>query len=83
VVDSVTLDSSDVTVVEAVAGGVPEALVSVGGAPGLLVSVGGGVDEAGGAVVDSGGIEDPETGGAGEGEENSVEAVGGINEVLG
>ena len=81
-VDSVTLGSSDVTVVEAVAGGVPKALVSVGGAPGLLVSVDGGADEAGGAVVDSGGMEEPEAGGVG-GEENSVETAGGRNEVLG
>jgi hypothetical protein len=72
-----------VTVVEAVAGGVPKALVSVGGEPGLLVSVDGGADEAGGAVVDSGGIEEPEADGAGGGEESSVEAAGGRNEVLG
>lgn len=82
-VDSVTLGSSDVTVVEAVAGGVPKALVSVGGALGLLVSVDGGADEAGGAVVDSGGMEEPEAGSVGGGEENSVEAAGGRNEVLG
>ena len=55
--NSVTLDSSDVTVVEAVAGGVPEVLVFAGGAPGLLAFVDSGADEAGGALVDSGGIE--------------------------
>ena len=71
------------TVVEAVAGGVPKALVSVGGALGLLVSVYGDADEAGGAVVDSGGIEEPEVGDAGGREENSVEAAGGRNVVLG
>src|SRR5438552_3887484 len=76
VVDSVTLGSIYVTVVEVVVGGVPKALVSVGGAPGLLVSVDGGADEAGGAVVDSGGIEELEAGGAGGGDENSVEAAG-------
>lgn len=82
-VDSVTLDSSDAKVVEAVAGGVPKVLVSVGGALGLLVSVYGGADEARGAVVDSGGIEEPEIGGARGREENSVEAAGGRNVVLG
>lgn len=64
--DSVTLDSSDVTVVEEeiVAGDVPEALETVcggmievllsgaDGAPGLLVSVDGGTAELGGAVAE-------------------------------
>jgi hypothetical protein len=81
-VNSVTLDSRDVTAVEAVAGGVPEALVSAGGAPGLLVFVDSGADEAGVVLVDSGGIEESEAGGAGGGEENSVEAAGGRNGVL-
>jgi hypothetical protein len=94
-VGSVTLDSSDVTAVEAIEGGVPEALVSVGGgttavllsvvggAPGLLASVDGSADETGVAVVDPGGMEKPEAGGAGGGKGDSVEAVGGTNEVLG
>jgi hypothetical protein len=81
-VNSVTLDSSDVTVVEAVVGGVPEALVFAGGTPGLLAFVDSGVDEAGGAFVDSSGIEESEAGGAGGGEENPVEAAGGRNGVL-
>ena len=80
VVDSVAVDSSDVTVVDdaAVVGGVLEALDSVaggtgavvlsvaGGAPEVLVSVDGGADEPGGALVDSGGVaEDSDAGGAG------------------
>jgi hypothetical protein len=81
-VNSVILDSSDVTVVEAVAGGVPEVLVFAGGAPGLLAFVDSGADEAGGALVDSGGIDESDVDGAGGGEENSVEAVGGRNGVL-
>lgn len=79
--NSVTLDSSDVTAVEAVAGGVPEALVFAGGAPGLLVFVDSDAEEAEVALVDSGGIE-PEAGGAGGGEENSVETAGGRNGAL-
>jgi hypothetical protein len=85
VVDSVTLDSSDVTVVDeaTVAGDEPEALETVcggtievllseaDGAPGLLVSVDGGTDEPGGV----GGVEAllPVAGGA----EDSLEAGGG------
>ena len=79
VVDSVAVDSSDVTVVDdaAAVDGVPEALDSVaggtgevlsvaGGAPDVLVSVDGGADEPGGALVDSGGVaEDSDAGGAG------------------
>ena len=81
--NSVTLDSSEVIVVEAIAGGVPEALVLVGGVPELLVFTDRGADEAGGAPVDSGGPEELEAGGAGGGEEDSVEAAGGRNGALG
>jgi hypothetical protein len=87
VVDLITLDSSDVTVIEeAVASVVPEALDSVdggttevllsvaGGVPRLLVAVDGGGGGPGGVVVDSV-AEEPEAGGAG-GADDSYEVDG-------
>ena len=87
-VDLVTLDLSDVTVMEeAVASVVPEALDSLGGGttevllsvvaggvPRLLVAVDGGGGGLGGVVVDSV-AEEPEAGGVG-GADNSYEADG-------
>jgi hypothetical protein len=80
-VDPVTLDSRDGTVVETVVDGASEALV-FGGAPGLLVVVDRGAEEAGAVPVVSGGIKEPEAGGASGGKENPVETDGGRNAVL-